>query len=132
VADQQRPVSAPEVNPDTAAFWEGARDGRLLLGRCNTCGAVYYYPRALCPFCLSADTRLEKALGMGQIYSFSVMRVAPIPYVIAFVTLVEGPTMMTNIVECDLDQLAIGQSVRLVFKPSDDGQLVPMFTPETD
>ena len=56
------------------------------------------------------------------------MRVAPIPYVIALVTLAEGPTMMTNIVECHPDQLAIGQSVRLVFKSSDDGQLVPMFT----
>jgi uncharacterized protein len=129
---QQRPIAAPEVSPETEAFWSGARDGSLLLGRCNTCGATYYYPRALCPFCLSADTRLENALGKGQIYSFSVMRVAPIPYVIALVTLVEGPTMMTNIVECNLDQLAIGQSVRLVLKPSDDGQLVPMFTPETD
>jgi hypothetical protein len=45
------------------------------------------------------------------------------------VTLNEGPTMMTNIVDCDLDNIRIGQSVRLVFKPSDDGPPVPMFTP---
>jgi uncharacterized OB-fold protein len=37
--------------------------------------------------------------------------------------------MMTNIVDCDLDKIRIGQAVRLVFKPSEGGQLVPMFTP---
>jgi uncharacterized protein len=129
VVDQQRPIIGPEVSPETEDFWAGANDSRLFVGRCGRCGEIYYYPRALCPFCLSADTRLEQALGEGRIYSFSVMRVAPIPYVIALVSLAEGPTMMTNIVECDLDQLAIGLPVRLVFKPSDDGQLVPMFTP---
>jgi uncharacterized protein len=38
--------------------------------------------------------------------------------------------MMTNIVDCDLDAIRIGQRVRLVFKPSDGGgPPVPMFTP---
>jgi hypothetical protein len=37
--------------------------------------------------------------------------------------------MMTNIVDCDLDNIRIGQQVRLVFKPTDGGPPVPMFTP---
>ena len=37
--------------------------------------------------------------------------------------------MMTNIVDCDLDNIRIGQPVRLVFKPSDGGPPVPMFAP---
>ncbi|MGH7029585.1 MAG: Zn-ribbon domain-containing OB-fold protein, partial [Stellaceae bacterium] len=41
----------------------------------------------------------------------------------------EGPTMMTNIVDCDLDQIRIGQPVKLVFKASEAGPPVPMFTP---
>jgi uncharacterized OB-fold protein len=127
VDHQPRSIAGPEVSPETEAFWTGAQEGRLLLGRCNKCGEVYYYPRALCPFCLSADTGLEQALGRGQIYSFSIMRAAPIPYVIALVTLAEGVTLMTNIVGCDPEQLAIGQPVRVIFEPSDDGQLVPMF-----
>jgi uncharacterized OB-fold protein len=45
------------------------------------------------------------------------------------VTLAEGPTMMTNIVDCDLDGITIGQPVRLVFKASEGGPQVPMFTP---
>jgi len=57
------------------------------------------------------------------------MRRAPVPYAIAYVTLAEGPTMMTNLVDCDLDAIKIGQAVKLVFKPSEGGSPVPMFTP---
>ena len=69
------------------------------------------------------------ATGKGVIYSYSVMRHAPVPYVMAYVTLAEGPTMMTNIVDCDFDQLKIGQDVKVVFKPTDGGPPLPMFTP---
>ena len=61
--------------------------------------------------------------------SYSVFRRTPIPYAIAYVTLAEGPTMMTNIVDCDLDGIRIGQAVRLAFKPTDGGPPVPMFAP---
>ncbi|HEY2539743.1 MAG TPA: OB-fold domain-containing protein, partial [Stellaceae bacterium] len=92
-------------------------------------GKAHYYPRALCPFCFSDQTELQQASGNGVIYTYSVMRRTPVPYAIGYVTLAEGPTIMTNIVDCDLDQIRIGQPVRLVFKPSDGGPPVPMFTP---
>jgi uncharacterized OB-fold protein len=57
------------------------------------------------------------------------MRRVPEPYAIAYVTLDEGPTMMTNVVDCELDAVRIGQRVRVVFKPSEGGPPVPMFTP---
>ena len=38
--------------------------------------------------------------------------------------------MMTNLVDCDPTAVAIGQKVRVVFKPSEGGHAVPMFTPE--
>jgi hypothetical protein len=57
------------------------------------------------------------------------MRRAPVPYAIGYVTLAEGPTMMTNIVDCDLDGIKIGQKVKLVFKPSEGGAPVPCFAP---
>jgi uncharacterized OB-fold protein len=101
-----------------------------MIGKCSACGAVHYYPRAICPFCFSDKTQLQQASGNGTIYTYSVMRRgAPVPYAIAYVTLAEGPTMMTNIVDCDLDKIRIGQQVRLVFKPTDVGPPVPMFTP---
>jgi hypothetical protein len=57
------------------------------------------------------------------------MRRAAVPYALAYVTLEEGPTMMTNIVGCDLNAIRIGQAVKLVFEAAEDGQKVPMFTP---
>ncbi len=57
------------------------------------------------------------------------MRRVPVPYAIGYVTLEEGVTMMTNIVDCDLDAIRIGQRVRVVFKSTDGGPPVPTFTP---
>ena len=126
---QDRKIQAPQPNAETAAFWKATEERKLMVGKCNACGKVHYYPRAICPFCFSDRTELQQASGNGTIYTYSVMRRAPVPYAIAYVTLAEGPTMMTNIVDCDLDNIRIGQAVRLVFKPSEGGPPVPMFTP---
>ncbi len=125
----ERKIQAPQPNPETKAFWDACAQGRLMIGKCRACGETHYYPRAICPNCLSEETELQPASGQGVIYTYSVMRRAPVPYAIAYVTLAEGPTMMTNIVDCDLNAIRIGQRVRLVFKPSEGGPPVPMFTP---
>ena len=129
MAGQERKIPAPEANPETRPFWEAAADGRLLIGKCRSCGKPHYYPRAICPLCGSDATELVQASGRGAVYSYSVMRRVPVPYALAYVTLDEGVTMMTNIVDCDLDAIRIGQRVRLVFKSSEGGPSVPMFMP---
>ena len=107
-------------------YWAAAREGRLLLKNCRACGKTHYYPRPLCPFCMSSDTQWLQAAGEGTIYSWSVERRAAPPYAIAFVTLPEGPTLLTNIVDCDLGALAVGQRVKLAFETRDE-QPVPVF-----
>jgi uncharacterized OB-fold protein len=117
------------VSPETRPFWDAAAAGRLLLKLCEACGEPHYYPRAICPFCGSDRTAWIEASGRGTVYSYSVFRRAPVPYAIAYVTLEEGPTMMTNIVDADLDAIRIGQRVRVRFAPTDGGPPVPMFAP---
>jgi uncharacterized protein len=129
MAKAGRTIAAPPVNPETKPFWDAAAQGNLLIKKCLACGEFHYYPRAICPFCFSDRTEWHPASGRGTIYSFSIMRRAQVPYAIAYVTLDEGVTMMTNIVDCDLDAIRIGHKVSLVFKPSDGGPPVPMFTP---
>jgi len=129
MAGQERKIVAPAVTRETQPFWEAAATGRLLVKRCTACGESHHYPRPLCPFCGSDRTEWREASGRGSVYSYSVMRRAPVPYALAYVTLDEGVTMMTNIVDCDLDAIRIGQSVRVVFKATEDGPPVPMFTP---
>lgn len=124
------PYLAPRILGDQAVFWEAAKAGRFLIKRCKACGKAHWFPRALCPFCMG-ETDWEEASGMGEIYTYSITRKArPQPFVIAYVTLDEGPKMMTNIVDCDPASVRIGQRVRLVFKATEgDGPPVPMFRP---
>jgi uncharacterized OB-fold protein len=56
-------------------------------------------------------------------------RAGPIPYAIAYVTLDEGVTILTNLADCDLDSVRIGDRVEVVFKPTEGGPPVPMFKP---
>ena len=128
MATSERPIPAPQVTPETRPFWDAAAEGRLLIKTCTACGQAHHYPRALCPFCFSDRTEWRPASGRGTIYSYSVMRRVPVPYAIAYVTLEEGISMMTNIVGCDLDAIRIGQAVRVVFAPTEGGPPVPMFT----
>ena len=129
MSGSMRPIPAPPVSPESQPFWDAAAAGRLLLKRCEACGEPHYYPRPICPFCGSDRTTWLEASGRGTIYSYSVFRRAPVPYAIAYVTLEEGPTMMTNIVDADLDAIRIGQRVRVRFTPTEGGPPVPTFVP---
>ena len=129
-AAKERAIPAPLTNPETEPFWEAARQGKFLVKACTACGRAHWYPRAVCPHCLSDRTEWRESRGAGTIYSLSVMKRAPQVYAIAYVTLDDGPTMMTNIVDCDYDALAIGQRVQVTFRPTEgDGPPYPQFRP---
>lgn len=133
-----RKLPAPQPNPETEAFWDGLGAGILRIKTCGDCQQGHYFPRTICPHCGSADTRWLDTKGEGAIYSLSVMRRGEgAPFAVAWVTLDEGPSLMTNLVADDLDSLAIGQRVRLHPQASDntdvgDGPSLPFFTPSGD
>lgn len=124
-----RKMAPPTPTPETERLWAATERGALLIKRCGSCHKAHWYPRAFCPFCYSVEVEWTEASGKGVIYSFSVVHRAEIPYVVAYVTLAEGPTMMTNIVGARFESLAIGQPVTVAFVPT-DGHPVPCFTPD--
>lgn len=124
-----RKIPAPRALPESLPYWTAADEGRLLIKRCRACGEVHHYPRDICPHCLSDDTEWVQASGQGTVYSFSTMGQGEAAYTLAYITLDEGITLMSNLVDCAPADLAIGQAVRVVFKPSEGGHHVPMFTP---
>jgi uncharacterized OB-fold protein len=127
---QDRKLTPPPVYPDAEPFWAAAAEGRLLVRKCADCGEFHWYPRPICPHCGSDRTEWTQAAGTGTIYTVSVTRRAgPVAFAIGYVTLDEGVTMLTNFADCDLDTLRIGQRVRVIFKPTDGGPPVPLFTP---
>ena len=120
--------AAPVADLALQSYWEAAAQGRLLLKHCRACKRNHYYPRPICPHCASSDSDWLEAKGEGTVYSWSVERRANPPYSIAYVTLPEGVTLLTAIVDCDLDKLSVGQKVTLAFEQR-DGQPTPVFRP---
>lgn len=115
-------------NLESAPFFEAAREGRFLLRRSVTTKRAHWYPRAQCPFD-GSETEWFEASGDADIFSFTIIPGAQ-PYVVAYVTLAEGPRMLTNLVDCDPATLSIGQKLRIVWREtSDESQLAACFTP---
>jgi len=112
---------------DSAPFWRSI-GGKLLVQACAHCGKHFHYPRPLCPFCASTELRWVECTGRAEVYSFSIVRRSD-PYVIAFVELEEGPRLLTNIVDCDMESIRIGDAVSVVFHDA-NGIATPMFRPD--
>ena len=99
-----------------------------MIRRCTSCKKAHWYPRALCPFCFG-DCDWEEASGKATIYTLSVMERANPPYAIGYVTLEEGPSVLTNFVDCDFTARTIAQPVKVVFVQTAEGPSLPFFTP---
>jgi len=132
-----KPRPAPHPDPDSAVYWSAAHDGRLVVQRCDSCGAKQLYPRDHCVVCRGPVSWID-ASGEATVYSFTVIRQNHsrpfrdlIPYVVALVDLKEGPRVMTNIVDCDPDTVHIGMKVRATFETVSEEAGIALFTPVT-
>jgi uncharacterized OB-fold protein len=122
----------PADDPEATRFWEACAEGRLEVQRCRACGARFLFPRALCPECSSSELDWLVASGRGTLYSYTIVWRAgaphlDVPYVLALVDLDEGVRLMTHIVNCPHDQLAVGMPVRVRFDPPLAGRPMPLF-----
>jgi len=127
MAEHYTPVS-PVRDPDNAPFYDALREGKLLIKTCDACNEAFFYPRSLCPFCLSESSWIE-ASGQGNIYSYTEVTTRSGTYVLALVTLSEGPTMMSNILTDTPATIAIGQRVRAEFVETTGSEMLPVFVP---
>ncbi|MDO5499013.1 MAG: Zn-ribbon domain-containing OB-fold protein [Propionibacteriaceae bacterium] len=127
---QRDSFEVPAVAGWLEEFWLAAGRGALVLRSCRACARLHHYPRGICPWCSSTELDWHAVRGTGVIESFTVVRVGE-PYALAYVRLDEGISVMTNLVDCAPEDLAVGQPVRVVFKPvaGRDDTAVPCFTP---
>jgi uncharacterized OB-fold protein len=95
---------APTPDPESAFWWEGLRQERLLLQRCGDCGQPRFPPLPSCPLCASGATDIVEASGRGVVYSFVTAHVpvspgyeGPLPYTVATVELAEGPRVLGRV-----------------------------------
>jgi len=126
----------PRVTADSAEFWRFCAEGRLMLRSCADCGNIFFYPRILCPACMSSNLIWTQASGAGTVHAVTIVHRAPgeafradVPYTVALIDLAEGPRLMSNIVHYPPSDVHIGMAVRLVFEPRAEGIVIPQFTP---
>lgn len=130
------PRMLPEPTPETKHFWEGALKGELLLQRDRVTGEVYFPPRPFCPKTGSRDVEVFKASGKAVLWSYVINQrprpdMGTEPYAIAVVKLAEGPTMMTNIVDCPQtpEALQLDMPLAVKFAKQTDDISLPLFAP---
>jgi hypothetical protein len=112
MAEYTRPV--PVADEESRPFYEGARQHKLMLLRCSSCGVWRLPGRQRCADCWSTESAWAEASGRGKLYTWGIMHqqyhpafADEIPYNYAFVELDEGPRLITNIVECANEDLRV-------------------------
>jgi uncharacterized protein len=128
------PWAPPRPSAPSLPFWDGCRAGELRFQRCGGCGVASFPPVTHCRRCLSTDQAWETSAGRGTVYSWTTVwrPVTPdfhTPYAVAIVDLAEGFEMLTNIVECEPDDVRVGLAVEVVFHTANEALTLPYFRP---
>jgi uncharacterized OB-fold protein len=130
----------PKPTPETRPFWDAAKQHRLVIQACDDCGRRYFYPRPLCPACLSRRVRWIDASGRAHLHTFVINHRPPRgfpvagPFVIGIVELEEGPRMMSHIVGVAPDPAALrcDMPLELVFEDLTAEITLPKFRPRAE
>jgi uncharacterized OB-fold protein len=128
-----RPLPTP--TRDSAPYWQGLLEGRLMLQSCAKCGKVRHYPRPICDACYSSEARWIEAKGAGKVHSWTVCHHAyhpafkgEVPYTLVLVDLPEGVRINAPLRGPGGDSLRIGQPVRIAAERVNDEVALPVAT----
>jgi uncharacterized OB-fold protein len=129
-----KPIPRPGMH--TKPFWEGAKQGKLMLPRCTNCNRVHWYPRLICPFCHSTELEWIEGSGEGRLHTFAVQYrafggwAAEVPFVTAYIDLKEGDRMLTVLRGVDPrkpEEIKIGAKCRVEFEPASEDVHIPFW-----
>ena len=126
----------PKREPFTKAYWDGLRQGRLMLQVCGDCAKITHPPGPVCAHCLSGNITYKAASGRGTVYAFTVSHRPlheefrkDVPYTVALVDLEEGVRIMTWLVNCPPEGAKIGMRCEAIFESISDGTSLHRFRP---
>jgi hypothetical protein len=122
----------PPINKDTEFFWNGTREHRLLVQRCDGCGVVRHPPGPACPDCHSFDWTAEEVSGRGTLYSYAVLHHPRAPgfdgpVVTVIVELDDARIRLVSNIDSEGEPLEIGEPLELYFVDQDEGWTAPAF-----
>jgi len=120
--DYRKPLPRPLSPEVTRPFWEAARRHELVMPRCMTCDHLFFYPRSECPRCLSDQLEWMRASGRGRLHTYTIVYQPAnaafrddTPHIYAVVQLDEGPRMVSNVVQCDVDAVSVDMPLEAIF-----------------
>jgi uncharacterized OB-fold protein len=126
----------PEEDKWSGPFFAAANEGRLTAQRCGATGKFFFPPAPVSPFTRDTNWSWETLSGKGVIASYVVMHQKyfpgfgdEVPYAVIEVELEEGVRMLSNIVDLDGREIAVGMSVEVVFQKATDTFTLPVFRP---
>jgi uncharacterized protein len=128
-----RPVPKPSVYVDTKPFWDGAKQGRLVLQFCKDTQQFQHYPRPVSIYTGSRNLEWREVSGKGTIYACTVIRVpgpgleGRLPLSVVTVELDEGVRIIGNVLNADPGTVAIGQKVEVAWDRLSDDVQYPAF-----
>jgi uncharacterized OB-fold protein/acyl dehydratase len=132
--ERRAPRTPPMTTQDTEWWWQGLRDGQLLIQRCGACGRLRHPPSLACPECHSFEWDTVQATGRGTVYSYVVIHHPqspqhehPLPVVL--VALDEGTRVVGNVAGVARDEIEIGMPVQCELTKGADGLTLPVFRP---
>jgi uncharacterized protein len=124
----------PSLTHDNRFFFDGAKEGKLLIQRCSSCGTFRHPPRPACAVCRSFEWEAVESSGRGTIYSYVVNHYPQVPafdypLVVALVELEEGTRLVANLEGITPETVFIGMPVEVGFETFDDDLSLPVFHP---
>ena len=132
--EYNKPIPVPSA--ESQAYWDGLRDRKLLMPRCDACGKYWFPPSLLCPHCNATNWTWTSTSGRGRIFSYVVYHrvyhpgfADEVPYAVAVIELDEGPRMVSNVIGIAPDKLACDLRVEVVYQPITDTITLPKFKP---
>jgi hypothetical protein len=129
-----RPLPIP--SPETQPFWDACKEDRFLIQECEDCGKFQYHYRGFCCHCWSERVLDVELAGTATVWTFTVIERNRmdgfkdlVPYIVALVEVPQGLKILSNVINCNPDDVEIGMPVRLTFVDAEDGLRMPMFEP---
>ena len=120
----ERPL--PEITPLTEPFWSAAKERRLVVQRCDECGALRFPPEPGCCQCASLQSSWVPVSGRATLWSWTLCYPPLLPYFaerapwpVAVVQLEEGPRMVTHLARVPVEEYAIGMPLIAAFDDVD-------------
>jgi uncharacterized OB-fold protein/acyl dehydratase len=134
-SDGARPLRPRPVMTRDVEFWfEGVKEGKLLIQRCVNCGRLRHPPLPACAACRSFEWDTIESSGRGELFSFVIVHHPKVPgfdypLAIGLIELEEGTRLVANVDGIEPERLTVGMAVEVHYVAHDDGLVLPAFGP---